>query len=205
MRTFRCAIRRGRLEMARFQKRTPNILLLCLSLGLVAAACETGGGVSSSSREKVVFASASPKLPSELIDGIDDDAPLESFGYLEFPKSYVPTVGPVPLVILAHSSSGKIDSKYRDLMHNLGLATFELRSFEARGVGSQPKGAGKVTGFMSATDALRALDVLAADPRIDAQNIGIIGWSHGGGVVVLSQTRLFRELYHRPTPNSPCT
>ena len=140
-------------------------------------------------KEKIIFASSSPTWYVDLFDGIDNDQPQESFGYLEFPFFHNEKK-PIPLMIMVHSSSGKkIHRKWHVFMHKLGVATFEPRVFEPRKSERNIylKGGKWITEAMGTADALRALDVLAADPRIDAKKIGIMGWSYGGTVAVATK------------------
>ena len=83
-------------------------------------------------KEKISFASSSPSWYIDIFDGIDNDQPQESFGYLEFPFFHNEKK-PIPLMIMVHSSSGKkIHRKWHVFMHKLGVATFEPRVFEPR-------------------------------------------------------------------------
>tara|TARA_B100001250_G_C19530444_1_gene670148 strand:- start:101 stop:793 length:693 start_codon:yes stop_codon:yes gene_type:complete len=67
-----------------------------------------------------------------------------------------------------------------------GIATFELCSFQSRGVSSTVGKQVKVTTAMMILDSYRAYELLEGHPNIKANNIGITGWSLGGGVALFS-------------------
>lgn len=102
---------------------------------------------------------------------------------------------PVPAVIIAHSSGG-VDSTgkwYARSLNKLGIATLELDMWSPRGfvggTNDRPQ-----TVQETIPDAYAALDFLAAKPEIDADNIGIIGFSWGGVVAMLSATEHYYQL-----------
>ena len=80
------------------------------------------------------------------------------------------------------------------LLRPLGIATFSLDSFTARGVtdhASDPSQLGSLTRIY---DAYRAVDVLAADPRIDPDRIAVMGFSGGIATLYGAMTR-FQQSY----------
>jgi dienelactone hydrolase len=90
---------------------------------------------------------------------------------------------PYPVVVLLHGSGGPRGAapySWESFLPTLGVATFLLDSFTARGVpylASDPPRVGALTRIY---DAYRAVDVLAADPRIDPDRIAVMGFSMGG-------------------------
>ena len=68
----------------------------------------------------------------------------------------------------------------------MGIATFELKSFESRDITSTVGTQVDVTTAMLILDSYNALDVLSKHPRIDKNNIAITGWSLGGGTTLFS-------------------
>jgi dienelactone hydrolase len=96
--------------------------------------------------------------------------------------------GPVPAMVLKHGSGGLQGPtgdnirKWAATVAGWGVAAFVVDSFGPRGMGSSVADQAKVSSWADVADALAALKVLAADPRIDKTRIGIVGWSRGGGV-----------------------
>jgi len=63
-----------------------------------------------------------------------------------------------------------------------GIATFELCSFQSRGILSTVGTQTQVTTAMMILDSYRAFEVLQKHVNINASKIAITGWSLGGGV-----------------------
>ena len=93
-----------------------------------------------------------------------------------------------PLIIGVAGSLGWKEHHYDHLkmFREQGFATFELHSFNSRGVKSTVGTQVEVTTAMMILDSYKALDVLSAHKNIDNQNVGIIGWSLGGGTALFS-------------------
>jgi dienelactone hydrolase len=99
-------------------------------------------------------------------------------GELFLPK----TPGPHPAVIVAHGCSG-ITAGQRGWAHRIadwGYATLLLDSLATRGLSSVCLDASLLTGAARAPDIAAAARWLRARPDIDADRIGMIGFSHGG-------------------------
>ncbi|MFM2404236.1 MAG: hypothetical protein RL223_2116 [Pseudomonadota bacterium] len=88
----------------------------------------------------------------------------------------------LPAVLILHGSSG-VDSRgdyYQQALNAAGFVTLQIDMWEARGVGglvSRP-----AAPILTYPDAFSALALLAARPEVDAQRIGVIGFSWGGVV-----------------------
>ena len=63
-----------------------------------------------------------------------------------------------------------------------GFATVTLHSFSSRNVSSTVGEQVSATTAMLVHDSYKVLEILSNDKRLDADNIGITGWSLGGGV-----------------------
>lgn len=102
---------------------------------------------------------------------------------------------PVPAVVIAHNSAG-VDSTggwYVNGLNRLGIATLEFDMWSPRGlIGGASDRPQTVQETMP--DAYAALNFLASKPEIDASNIGIIGFSWGGVVALLSATPQYDSL-----------
>ena len=120
--------------------------------------------------------------------------PTEVFGYLTMPSGAVS--GKVPVVVIAHGSGG-VEPKDREFwapyFNRLGFAAFVVDSFTPRGVARTVEDQGLVSRAANTVDAFYALKFLAADPRFDANRIGIIGFSRGGNAAAETATRTFKS------------
>jgi uncharacterized protein len=117
---------------------------------------------------------AAPPLTvaGKLMLPLDDDRPAE--------KS-------LPAVLICHGSDG-VDGRgefYAPSLNEAGIATLEIDMWAARGDG---RGAASRPGSPLETlpDAFGALRFLAAQPEIDPARIGILGFSWGAVVSLLS-------------------
>jgi len=126
-------------------------------------------------------------------ESTDPDRPLV------IPARYcVPTSAAAkhPAVVIVHGSSG-VDTRgpyYARLLNRAGIATLEIDMWSPRGLGGGSNG--RPHGVVETLpDAFGALRMLAADPRIDARRIGIMGFSWGGVVSMLTATRPYVERY----------
>ena len=115
----------------------------------------------------------------------DDTVTLE--GRLLLPEGD----GPFPVVVWQHGSGTPYGSpivKFRaDLRRALaaeGIGLFIADSYSGRDLGSSGKDQSILSGASRVTDALRALEALAAHPRVDGKRIGITGTSWGGTVSI---------------------
>ncbi len=98
-------------------------------------------------------------------------------------------------VVIVHGSSG-IDSRgvsYAKELNKAGIATLEIDMWAARGITSaagRPKSVPETL-----PDAYGALKYLASLPHIDSQRIGIMGFSWGGVVSMLTATAPYTQQY----------
>ena len=99
--------------------------------------------------------------------------------------------GPVPAVVFLSGCGGVRDVQdvYAREAHAEGWAVLVVDSHAARGIG--PTGSRllvctglSMRGQERAADVFAALELLRADPRIDASRLALTGWSHGGWTVL---------------------
>ena len=119
------------------------------------------------------------------------EAPLQVAGKLRTPLE-ASTEGPA--VLICHGSDG-VDGRggfHAQALNAAGVATLEIDTRAARG---SKRGATARPGSPVETlaDAFGALRFLQAQPEIDADRIGIMGFSWGGVVTLLSATRRFAD------------
>ena len=137
--------------------------------------------------EKINFTSSNPFTFRDIILYLDENEKQEVYGILEFPeenyfkKQY-------PLVICVAGSVGWSDHHREALKmyRELGIATFELHSFDSRGVKSTVGNQTKVTTAMMILDSYKALNVLSEHPNINSKRVALTGWSLGGGTALLA-------------------
>ena len=100
-----------------------------------------------------------------------------------------------PAVILAHSTGGieNVGAFYARLLNLRGFATLEIDMWSARGL----RGGADRPSFptVNIPDAYYALKALASRPEIDPDRIGLMGFSWGGSVTMLSATEAYRDLF----------
>jgi dienelactone hydrolase len=139
-----------------------------------------------------------------------DDAAIEAVS-VEFPSLHshplqiralmrapVAAPPPLPAVVIAHGSAGP-DSRgpsYSRVLNAAGIATLELDMWAPRGLKGgldRPKNI-----HDTLPDVFGAFKFLASDPKIDPQRIGIMGFSWGGILSMLTATKPWTGKYLAP-------
>ena len=106
----------------------------------------------------------------------------------------------VPAVVLVHGSGGigpGVDAWAREL-NGIGVAAYILDSFAGRGIVSTVENQEQLNSLAMMVDAFRALDMLAAHPRIRADRIAVMGFSKGAVASVYSAMDRFRGMHGSP-------
>ncbi|HUO11343.1 MAG TPA: dienelactone hydrolase family protein [Caulobacteraceae bacterium] len=119
----------------------------------------------------------------------DADPPLTVAGKLATPQD----APPAPAVLICHGSDG-VDGRgefHASALNAAGIATFEIDMWAARGTrrgaAARPRGVPETL-----PDAFAAARFLAGQPEVDPERIGILGFSWGGVVSLLTATRSWR-------------
>ncbi len=106
---------------------------------------------------------------------------------------------PIPAVVILHSSGG-VDSTgkfYAKALNNAGIATLELDLWGSRGLlggtNNRPE-----SPLETLPDAIAALHFLAQREEIDAERIGVIGFSWGGVLSMLTATEQYMSMTGAP-------
>jgi len=125
------------------------------------------------------------------------DPPLTVAGKLATPMAG----GPTPTVLICHGSDG-VDGRgefHAGALHEAGIATLEIDMWAARGTA---RGAAARPRSVPDTlpDAFAAIRFLANQPEVDAERIGILGFSWGGVVSLLTATKSWRASRGQDTP-----
>ncbi|NND97179.1 MAG: alpha/beta hydrolase, partial [Pirellulaceae bacterium] len=153
----------------------------CLVAGLVAPALQADEaiGLPDVRRSYVAFEAF----------GVTESWPVA--GELRIPQS---EQDKFPAVIIVHGSNG-VDTRgeYHAMsLNEKGIITLEIDMWAARknfsGAGQRPKGVPETL-----PDAYGALIYLASLPFVDAQRIGIMGFSWGGVVTMLTATKPYND------------
>lgn len=120
--------------------------------------------------------------------------PTVVWGDLRLPRE---GTGPLPAVILLHGAGGVTPNiaAWVSELHRLGIATFVLDSFGGRGITETRTGHTTINMGSRLIDVYRALELLATHPRLDPARIALMGFSQGGGVVLLARQTRFQQLW----------
>ena len=133
----------------------------------------------------------------QFLTGAKDGPPVVIAGELRLPG---PGTDRLPAVVLVHGSGGvnaKVD-RWSQELNGIGVATFILDSFTARGIVETATNQAQLGGLTMINDAYRALEVLATHWRIDPARIALMGFSRGGRVALYASLTRFQRL-HGPT------
>lgn len=147
---------------------------------------------------ELFFATASPYDFDILLRPSPLPVPTTGVGTLVLPQG-VSADRPVPAVVLVHGSGGIAPGREMRVARTLaaaGIAGFVIDYYRPRGVTPETDYMAKVlavTEFDAATDALAALGHLATHPAIDADRIGVMGFSYGGMAVRIAMDERVRE------------
>jgi dienelactone hydrolase len=101
----------------------------------------------------------------------------------------------VPAVLILHGSTG-VDSRgdfYEEALNAAGIVTLQIDMWEARGVTGlldRPR-----LPIFTYPDAFSALAFLSAQPNVDADRIGVLGFSWGGVISLATSEQLYAGLF----------
>jgi len=130
----------------------------------------------------------------EFLLGNAQGKPVLLGGELRLP---VGTTAKFPAVILVHGSGG-IGGAMDMWIHHLnqaGIATFVVDTFSGRGIVSTVQDQTQLGSLSMMVDAYKALELIAAHPRIDAKHIYAMGFSKGAVASIFSASTRFKKMY----------
>jgi dienelactone hydrolase len=147
-------------------------------------------------QEKISIPTVTPATPSVTALLHHETMPAKVTGELYLPPK---ATGPVPALVLLHGSGGLEGPtgvnirKWADTFKGWGIAALVVDSFGPRGIKETGTNQGQLSGWADDADGLSALKVLAADPRIDKDRIGVVGWSRGGSAALNTTLEAVRK------------
>lgn len=127
------------------------------------------------------------------------DAPLTIAGRLMVPEGAAERA--TPAVVICHGSNG-VDGRgafYAEALNGAGLVTLEIDMWAARG-SARGATARPRSPLLTLPDAFAALAFLARQPEVDPRRIGIMGFSWGGVVSLLSAAQRYSDAHRGEGP-----
>jgi dienelactone hydrolase len=154
---------------------------------LAATAFGTGIAHGQARSNQVTFQSSSYADPRQLLSHEAPTATVTVAATLGFPNEVRDRY---PAVVVVHTIADYLkadEGRYAAELRKAGFATLTYDSFAARGTtGLASSHSGPGLWPTAVADAYAALRLLAGDPRIDAGQIAIAGYSYGGEVAHLA-------------------
>lgn len=136
--------------------------------------------------QDIEFESANPFSLKDIITNINNLDKQIVKGTLTIPDNFNKDKFPLVIGVAGSKGWGEHHLKYLKMYQEMGIATFELKSFESRGEISTVGTQNTVTIPMMILDSYRALEELSKNSLIDTDKVAITGWSLGGGVTLYS-------------------
>lgn len=136
-----------------------------------------------------------PSISYVSFPAVGVDSPLTVSAQLRVPQNMSMDTK-VPAVVIVHGSAG-IDSRgsfYADKLNDAGIATLEIDLFAQRGWTGPNKGRPRSVPE-TLPDAYGALQYMSQLHYIDKEHIGIMGFSWGGVVSMLTATERYEDQY----------
>lgn len=156
----------------------------------------------------IYYPTSSPYDLAVILGDMSLASPTTGKGFLSVPES-ANQDGPVPAMVIVPGSGGIApgrEHEYARWFNAQGIAAFVVEYYEPRGFGTDSNyiiRTSSVTEFDLIADAYNALKLLGSSPLIDAERIGIIGFSYGGMAARLAMdTRIHQALAPQVPPFS---
>lgn len=150
------------------------------------------GPATAQTPEKVLISSHTPQDYSEILSGKHRQSTAQIHGYLSLPRGN----DKYPAVIIIPGSGGYqqwMQDTFAKRLNEVGIATLIVDSFTGRGIAETATNQAAVPMAASVVDGFAALQTLAQRGDIDADRVGVTGFSRGGVVSMFSQDRRLVE------------
>jgi len=159
----------------------------CLAMGLSAASAQVA-------RIEIHAIKTVTISDRQFLSGDKNGTQVTIAGELRIPRAGTDRL---PAVILVHGSGGvggNVDRWAMEL-NAMGIATFTIDAFTARGIQSTSANQELLGRLAMTYDSYRALEVVAAHPRIDPSRIAVMGFSRGGQAVLYASLKRFQRMH----------
>lgn len=147
--------------------------------------------------EEITFEAYTPRVPKDFIDGVENDKKYTITGLLALPEKKQKKYPVMVMIMNSACDYGLRNFTLGDDIKREGVATLELENCIPRGLGTHNMilqgNFGKLTPWMGAADALYALKFLQKHPKINAEKIGLMGFSWGGSATVYTALDIIRK------------
>lgn len=146
----------------------------------------------------IYYSSSSPYDLEVIFSNSLKGRPTTGKGYLSYPSN-IDANAPIPAMVIVPGSGGISpgrEHEYASWFNQQGIAAFVVEYYEPRGFGRDDNyliRTSSVTEFDLISDAFHALRLLGSSPLIDAERIGIIGFSYGGMAARLAMDGRIRD------------
>ncbi len=150
-------------------------------------------------RGAIYFPTTSPFDLQVIFAGMTNARPTTGLGYLSYPSG-AREENRVPAMIILPGSGGITpgrEHEYAQFLTTHGMAAFIVEYYAPRGLSKETNYLFKtssVTEFDLIADAFSALILLSTSPLIDADRIGVMGFSYGGMASRLAMDDRFRSI-----------
>jgi dienelactone hydrolase len=125
--------------------------------------------------------------------GAKDGAPVRIGAELRLP----PGTARVPAAVMIHGSGGvgaNVDG-WAQALNAICIAAFILDTFTGRGISQTITDQSQLSSFSMIVDAYKSLELLSRHPRIDPEQIAVMGFSKGGFASLYSSMKRFQRLW----------